>query len=306
MRLRATFKRCDALLCVVALALCASTAQAMPSYGELPIGSVTVPPSPTEKPSVITLDDHSGLRVVSASKVYSLAVEFEDGPAGCYAVQAPTTSVPTERPLAWDRPVSSSVTGLSSQGGVVAVHAERVTKRGVETVLESTDVWLDRSNSAMHLISKATLPLRQVAGAPGLAIFAGRDERKDGTRLVQFVIVPAPSTPISQTSRGTMHRTDGFVSPLLACAHQRVSLVAKSSGESAIVEMTTSLPGGRMRPVRIHLSVSQTTRDSEFVLSVTTAWNGPEVTLPSPLRTVPAPTAKPMPKSVPDLDIDRF
>lgn len=316
MRLQATSKHCDALLCVVALALSASTAHAMPTYGELPIGSVTVPPSPAGRPNAISLDEHTGLRVLSASKTRNLAVEFDDGPtdkvSDCYAAQAPMPPGEAQRPIGWDRPLSSSVMGVWFQEMVGAVHGERVVKRGEEIALESTDVWLDRTKAATRLISKATLPLRQVSGAPGLAIFAGRDERKDGTRLVQFVLVPTQQSGFTALPRGAMRRTDGVVSTLSACAHQRVSLVAKAGGESAVVEMMTLLQGGRERPVRVHLSVSQTTRDSEPVLSVTTAWNGPEVTLPSGLRTVPAPaakpvpTGKPMPKSVPDIDIDRF
>jgi len=58
-------------------------------------------------------------------------------------------------------------------------------------------VRIDPTSRGARLTAKATLPLREVATAPGgLTIYAARDEHSDGRRYVQFVVAPSEETPL--------------------------------------------------------------------------------------------------------------
>ncbi len=198
--------------------------------------------------------------------------------------------------------------------GVVAIHVERVTERDGAPALETMDAWVDPTTRAGRLIAKAVLPLREVASAPGgVKILAGRDERPDGKSFVQLVLTRTKDAP--QVGSPMSTREDGSLVPLGNCAHQRVALAATKSGESAVVQLPTVLsplaPGEpsvtpprsrlasgnqasevRTRPLRINMSVSQTSRDKEPILAVSTAWGGPESHQPvfGPLPSPPPPT----------------
>lgn len=296
MRSKAISRLCK-LAAVLAFAVPAvAEAADVPTYAELPIGSITIPPSAnTSKPRSIKGAD-------------SLASDDAGFPRSeCTTVRSDLTSVrgrDANRPLEW-----TSVTTVHHQG-IALSHTERVLERDGGFVLESTDAWVDDGTSARSVISRATLPLRKVGSAPGTTIFAGRDERADGTRLVQFVAVYSPATPPSLRSWGSTQRSDGTFVPRFPCGHHRVSLIANGTGESAVMDMATMLPplpaGSlpqappvartptfpqvRWRPLRIHVSISKTSRDKEPLVSVTSAWNGPESN-PAPQRGMAVPPA---------------
>ena len=186
------------------------------------------------------------------------------------------------------------------RSGVAAVHSERLVDQNGALSLESVDVWVDPSTRGVRLIGKATLPLTPVGTTVGgIKIYAGREERADGKKLVQFVILNPKEDPESP-SPGAMWATlqDGE-SVHTNCGHLRVALPAsETGGDHAIVQTDVRLPDKgsdtpdatrkakgedgttekevRRRPMQIQLSVSRTSRDKEPVISVSYGWAGRE------------------------------
>jgi hypothetical protein len=188
--------------------------------------------------------------------------------------------------MEWQQ-VAESAIAVQGGAGVTAVHVERLIERDGTTSLESTDVWVDPSSRGVRLLAQATLPLRQVGGAPGgMKIFVGRDERADGKRYVQFVVTRGGGSRVEQMLVAT--RSDGMTI-VGACGHHRVALPANTTGENASMDLSVVLPslprgegasggkaGIRTRPMRVHMSVSQTSADKEPIVAISTVWAGPE------------------------------
>jgi hypothetical protein len=182
------------------------------------------------------------------------------------------------------------------RSGVTAVHSERFVERADGPVIESVDAWVDPDTRGVRLIGKATLPLVPVATTAGLRVFAGRDERPNGKKLVQFVLVPpkAATKAMRQTPVWAT-RSDGDVVHG-GCGHLRVGLpVEDLDGEHAVFRAEVQLPSGeksaatakakedgpkadevRVRPIAVQVSISKTTRDKEPVVSVSYGWAGRE------------------------------
>jgi len=178
------------------------------------------------------------------------------------------------------------------RSGVAAVHSERFVEQGGGAAIESVDAWVDPATRGVRLIGKATLPLVPVATTTGgLRVFAGRDERPGGKKLVQFVLVPPRSEHDRPTPTWVM-RGDGDVAHG-GCSHLRVGLAVEDlDGDHAVFRAEVRLPDGpkpesaskakdapeeiRVRPVEVQVSVSKTSRDKEPVVSVSYGWAGRE------------------------------
>jgi hypothetical protein len=193
--------------------------------------------------------------------------------------------------------------------GVAPVHMERVTVAadGLTATLDSVDAWVDPSSRGVRLIGKASLPLKHVGVAPnGGKIFAGREERGD-RRRVQFVVMRPRDSLANQFGSTFVRRLEGDVIQNTDCAHIRVALAVTKEGDAALVSVPVVLPsldgrpvprptelhgvrarrssfqlpssGGepdmrelRLREAAIQLSVSQTSRDKEPVVSLSSRW----------------------------------
>lgn len=303
-----------ALLAAFTLALLApsrSEAAPRPRYAELPAGRVTAPPTGARPASIPAGESVAGIVVTPG--VSQAVVQLEDAPgkaalpstSACFSQVAAPFGVPPdspERPQEWvGPPALQGIVWAPPHGtGVAPIHVERLTERDGTTVLESTDVWVDPVTRGARLVAKATLPLRQVGSAPGgVKLFAGRDERPDGKRHVQFVVTRSSDTP-AQILTSTFLIKSGSTVSLGACGHHRVALPADATGESASVQLVARLPDlppgelspaqplppppaskvrahdVRSRTMRIHMSVSRTTRDKEPLIALSTAWVGAE------------------------------
>jgi hypothetical protein len=116
---------------------------------------------------------------------------------------------------------------------------------------------------------------------------------------VQFVISRPKDTPFTHVTSTMAIRSDGSTVMAGACSHHRVSLLATRAGETAVIALTTALPplapgehssaqplppvapgtktrDVRVRPLHVGISISQTSRDKEPIVAISTSWAGPE------------------------------
>jgi hypothetical protein len=190
--------------------------------------------------------------------------------------------------------------------------------------LESVDAWVDPATRGARLIGKSSLPLKLVRTPVfGLKVYAARDERPDGKRLVQFIVVrPKTTSANGRTSQMWSMRQEGIVAHSSGCGHARLALPADAkSGETATFVATVVLPAldgsgtpsvtkvepkaeakdAKPRPVaffpgmkrgsgvegenerevrtrmlHVQVSVSQTSREKEPLVSVSSSWGGRE------------------------------
>jgi hypothetical protein len=184
------------------------------------------------------------------------------------------------------------------RSGVVAVHSERFVEHDGSASIESVDAWVDPDTRGVRLIGKATLPLVPVATIGfGLRVFAGRDERPTGKKLVQFVLIP-PKSAARAMRQTPVWATQGDGDVVHGgCGHLRVGLpVEELDGEHAVFRAEVQLPNAeksaasapkakeesprpdeiRVRPLAVQVSISKTTRDKEPVVSVSYGWAGRE------------------------------
>jgi hypothetical protein len=195
-------------------------------------------------------------------------------------------------------------------GSVVAIHAERVVEDGGFVRLESTDAWLDPTTRGTRLIGKTSLPLRLVASEPGgFDVLAGRDERPDGKRIVQFVVrrrkdapLPAVHGAFGLALLATRVDGTGALPTTTGCSHFRIPMpVAPNSAETATIQLSAVLPPlapgerssatpapdfgvpstvstreVRTRPLHLHFGVSQLASEREPLLAVSASWAGRE------------------------------
>lgn len=192
--------------------------------------------------------------------------------------------------------------------GVIAVHRERLVTDATGTRLEIDDAWVDPATKGVRKLASTTLPLKLVQSSRGLEVWAAREERADGTKLVQFVIIGPRDLPNGREALSTTHG-DGRNTSSSSCSHLRVAMSATDGdSDSAILRTTLRLPDverkddapravrreakeedgedredeveeerrARVREAAIQLGVSKTTRDKEPILSVTFGWSGRE------------------------------
>ncbi len=129
------------------------------------------------------------------------------------------------------------------ESGITAVHSEKVVDENGTATLETVDAWVDPATRGVRLIGKASLPLKLVTTAVGgVKVYAGRDERPDGRRYVQFVVTRPRDKKLQRA--GTMWgvRQDGD-SVHGSCSHLRVGIPADvKGGDSAVVIAPIILP----------------------------------------------------------------
>ena len=296
----------------------------VPTFAELPVGSVTSPVTGRRPTSIPKGESVPGIVVTRGSNTYADVTEsappasqdeagmLVPGIRTCFSEnpRTPSQAVDPGSGMAtaaghlqeWEGALSprASVWRAPHESAVTELHAERVIERDGATLLESTDVWVDVSTLGARLVSRALLPLRHVGSAPGVKLFAGRDERPDGKRFVQLVVLRGSESSARHLG-AIVGRRGGVILPASTCAHGRVALSSDQVGESASLELTTTLPALppgelplvppparppapgttftdlRIRPMRIHVSVSRTTRDKEPVFAVSTGWLAPEL-----------------------------
>lgn len=135
----------------------------------------------------------------------------------------------------------------NEQGGVGAVHSEKLVENGGQVTLESIDAWIDPVTLGARIIQRASLPLMQVGSAVGgVKVYAARDERGPNARFVQFVIV-RPGTPNAARAGSMMAiRQDGSNAHGNGCGHLRMTLVVGSINDAsalviAPVEISSTL-----------------------------------------------------------------
>lgn len=277
-----------------------ANAAEMPRYSELPIGRVTAPKdTPSAPRSVRSGESAPGFHLMypypgalGVSSSSSPSVPERAGDATCFASMG--AGLLDWNHLAWKVPL------YSRKPQVVLVHSERVVENGGVTSLESVDAWVDEKTRGIRVAARGTLPLRQIATGPGgIRVFAARDEREDGRRFVQFVVVHPKDAPVSALSARMI--TPSIGSAPSVCGHHRVAVPVTRDGDAAVVQLTAVLPDlppgepssarplppppaipghswkdVRARRIRAQFSVSQTSRDPEPVLGMSLAWAGVE------------------------------
>lgn len=309
-------------LAFAALVFFAADARAeVPAYSALPNGHATSPPK-TKRPDWISPNERvpgffltqapmhpripKGSRPLSVVGSARIAEEMkanggadEGAPSGICFSQARANvgredeDEDGERSFDWTEGLANQAnvwpkSENNPTGGVTAVHAEKLIEDDAGARVESTDVWVDPATRGVRKVASATLPLRLVRTAlGGLKVYAARDERKD-RRLVQFVIVQPTRSDVPQTTTMVAMHQNGGASHSTSCSHLRVAIpIDPRGGDGATVTTTLVLPSRqegevRMREARIQLSVSQTTRDKEPLVSVSFGWAGRETTQRTP------------------------
>jgi hypothetical protein len=340
----------SAFLSVLALSAPARAEEPVfPSFAELPTGTMTAPPPESKATHLSARESVPGFFVVvpkdqisaagrrvlvfgdakSAAAAAKSGSPFSDTPAStCFSSEGRgrRTANDDDRPFDWSEGLGPSASiwasqpfsGATAAPALTAVHLERlsVSADGTTASLEATDAWIDTTTRGARLVAKSTLPLKQIGTlAGGRKIFAGRDERADGRRGVQFVITRGQDTLAAQLGRMFARRLDGDVVQDSGCAHFRMGIPLTKDGESALVSTSVMLPSLdgkeaptlaqlqgvrqrgaranrvvttpfgsrpisdepeerelRLRDVGIQLSVSQTSRDKEPVISVSQRW----------------------------------
>ncbi|MBX3218852.1 MAG: hypothetical protein KF850_42995, partial [Labilithrix sp.] len=188
-----------------------------PTFSELPVGRLSVPSQRTpgavsareSVPGIFVVFPRygygSGRRYVSISADARIAAAQRGGdgwdssrsmPTGCVSqLHRSRFSLGDGGDGEWDENLATEVqayakTSDNPSSGVMAVHSERIVEQGGSITLESVDAWVDPATRGARLISKASLPLELLREpAFGMKVYAGRDERPDGKRFVQFVVI---------------------------------------------------------------------------------------------------------------------
>jgi hypothetical protein len=307
------------LACAFALVADARAQSPMPKWSELPVGRMTTPP---EK-RLAWVGPHEsvpGLFVVPATPTQKHAqaeqpVQVTADPlvrealmkgtgwggvsSGTCVVQSRVRSPDessewSEDLVQLDVVYRRNVRGIGA--GVVAVHTERVVGRQDHAVLESVDAWVDPDTRGVRRIGKSSLPLKLAYTAFGVEVYAARDERQDGKRFVQFVVVQDDRAP-EHDAQLRAARSGGSSSSSSGCTHLRVGLPVDANGESALIVANVGLPPRvgeippadettkeeRFREMFIQVSTSQTASEKEPVLSVSAGWGRREQAM-RPLR----------------------
>ncbi|MBX3221333.1 MAG: hypothetical protein KF795_12490 [Labilithrix sp.] len=244
-----------------------------PTFSKLPAGRLTVP-SKKNVPAVSARESVPGVFVVTPRHLFGrdrryvtvtadarIAAAAKEGggwdasalmPSACmsqlnrsrFAFDGDSGS-PTE----WEENLATEVqvyakTADNPSSGVTAIHSERIVEQNGAITLESVDAWVDPATRGARLISKASLPLELLREpAFGMKVYAGRDERPDGKRFVQFVVVRPEGPHMDRTGQIWAMREEGSLSHSSGCRHQRVAIgIGDSNGDTATVIATVVLP----------------------------------------------------------------
>jgi hypothetical protein len=182
--------------------------------------------------------------------------------------------------------------------GVSAVHVERVIDQGGGASLESIDAWVDPATQGARLIARSVVPLVLAGTSSGTKVFVGRDERPNGKRFLQVVLVP-PRGPTGAAAnvfsrQAWVRAKDTFAHA--SCGHVRVALTLSTGAEAndhAVFQTSLligtapavtndprqgSLQELRIRNLAVQASISKVTKDPEPVVSISFAWAGREQT----------------------------
>lgn len=128
------------------------------------------------------------------------------------------------------------------QGGVTAVHSERVVTTDGKVTLESVDAWVDAQTRGARLIAKASLPLTLVGTAlGGVKVYAARLDR-EGRKVVEFVVLRPKANASARGSSMVGMRQDGQSMHGSGCGHLRMPLVVDAKGDSGVVMVPVELP----------------------------------------------------------------
>lgn len=262
-------------------ALCLASARearadAPPSFAELPVGRLTSPPAKKpgrvaageKTPGIFVISRKFPPRVPHHQRFVSLTPDAKlaaaskgetpiMGPMGASSscmTEVRDFAGPTDLPefaaREWPEQLSNETVAFPKvkndpSSGVLAIHTERVVESKGAASLETVDAWFDPATRGTKLIAKASLPLKLVQSSGfGPKVYAGRDERPDGRRFVQFVVVRS-SGLVDLDRLGMMFslRQSGLMAPSQNCAHLRVALaVDRQADESASVIMPVALP----------------------------------------------------------------
>jgi hypothetical protein len=196
-------------------------------------------------------------------------------------------------PRAWSslqQMLSFSSRDAGTAIGVRAVHAERVVVSGDTASLESTDAWVDPDTHGVRLIGRSSAPLRLLGAVPnGPRVWAMRE----GADKLDLIVTEDPQMLVRGESLMAMPArgsTEGS-----SCAHLRVSLAVEKGGADAVSVLSAAelppLDRGdgraakgndevRIRPLRVHASVTWTSHDNAPVLSLSFGWETRAHTVP--------------------------
>lgn len=132
-------------------------------------------------------------------------------------------------------------------GGIAAVHSERLVRDAAGVRIEMVDAWVDPVTKGVRKIGAATLPLKLVTSTRGLEVYAARDDRDNGKqKIVQYVVVPPTDVPNSEHETLVAMHQGGRSTTSSSCSHLRVALYADDkSAESVILRATLRLPRSR-------------------------------------------------------------
>lgn len=258
---------------------------------------------PQERYVSIVTDERLAAGIKSANRFVRFGSE---GPSGCLSESFDDDGA-DRKDREWPADLAPEVNGFmrspdNPRSGVLAVHSERVVEQGEGATLESVDAWVDPNTRGAKLIAKTSLPLKLVRGPTfGVKVYAGRDERPDGKRWVQFVVVRAKSATAPRGDQMWSMRQDGSMAHSSGCGHARLALAADAKdGDTATFVVSTLLPsltageppkasasppadktGAQDREVRsrlmnVQVSVSQTSRDKDPLVSVSSSWGSRE------------------------------
>ena len=241
-----------------------------PAFSDLPVGRFTTPPKTTID-SVSARESVPGIFVVSPQNAGNLPARQryvtittdarvaaavrsggmpETAPSACLTEMFQRAfSKDDEKGSEWDENLATEGQAFEKHAdnvwsGVIAVHTERVVEQNGAVSLESVDAWVDPQTRGARLISKGSVPLKLVrTPAFGVKVYAGRDERPDGKRFVQFVVVRPSTTAIGKSDQMWAMRPDGDLVHSSGCGHQRMAIpVQGSGGDTATIVATVVLP----------------------------------------------------------------
>ncbi len=237
-----------------------------PAFSELPVGQFSAPPKKKvafvaareSVPGVFVQAPEDAAALPYEHRIVTITTEppthDNDSPRMTHATciteaNRVSSDEDDSRGTEWDENLSTQSHAFprvkdNPLSGVRAIHTERVVEQNGSAALEWVDAWVDPNTRGTRLISNGSLPLKLVrTPAFGMKVFAGRDERPDGKRFVQFVVVHPPASEVDQTGQMWAMRADGAIAHTSSCRHQRIAVsVDDKSGDGATVVATVVLP----------------------------------------------------------------
>lgn len=275
-----TLPQCSAV--ALAFTFFASTANAAePIYASLPVGQLSTPPA--KAPAHVRRREKFPGLSVTRGQLHGSGDMLEIQNA-CVVHGAASTGE-------WPDALEVS-TVIDQSVPPTAIHTEelRVASDGSAT-LESVDGWVNPKTRGATVTAKTSLPLKLVRKlAFGVNVYAGRDERPDGRRFVQFVLArPGGDGFSAETLEGTVLGSSG-------CKHRRIAIAVGRGAVDEAVVLSTGIevrkeesdppeqhaitpeehepdePPLETKTMRIQISVSQTSSEKDPMVSVSASW----------------------------------